>query len=81
MLYNNISQQQKEHPDVFFTVAGDFKQIRLKSVLPKFYQHVNVATRKSNMLELLYSIIKDRYKAVPLLHIGTSHSHHAHTSI
>lgn len=46
VLYNNISQQQKEQPDAFFIAAGDFNQARLKSVLPKFYQHVNVATRK-----------------------------------
>lgn len=41
----NISEEQKEHPDAFFIVAGDFNQASLSFVLPKFYQHVNVAFR------------------------------------
>lgn len=41
-LHDNISEQQTKHPKAFFIVAGDFNQARLKSVLPKFYQHVKL---------------------------------------
>lgn len=71
-LYNIISEQQKTYPDAFFIAAGDFNQASLKSVLPRFYQHVNIATRGENTLDLVYTNIKDSYKAVSLPHIGTS---------
>ncbi|KAK0143163.1 hypothetical protein N1851_018714 [Merluccius polli] len=64
-LYNNISEKQQEHPDAF-------NQASLTSVLPKFYQHVNVATRGNNTLDLVYTNIKNSYKAEPLPHIGNS---------
>ncbi len=44
-LYSAISEQQTNNPDGFFIIAGDFNPANLKTVLPKFYQHVNFATR------------------------------------
>ena len=46
----HISKQQMVHPDAFFITAGDFNQESLKSVLPKFYQHVNISTKGMNTL-------------------------------
>lgn len=37
----------------------------LKTVLPKFYQHVNFATTGVNTLDLAYTNIRDSYKAAP----------------
>ena len=71
-LYNNISEQQLVHPDALFITAGDFNQASLKSVLPKFYQHVNIATRGMNTLDLVYTNVKNAYKAAPLPHVGNS---------
>lgn len=68
----NISVQQMAHPDAFFIVAGDFNQAILKSVLPKFYKHVNFATRGKNTLDLVYTNIKNSYRAAALPHIGSS---------
>ncbi|KAK0141960.1 RNA-directed DNA polymerase from mobile element jockey [Merluccius polli] len=71
-LYTNISETQTDHPDAFFIIAGDFNQASLKSVMPKFYQHVNIATRGENTLDLVYTNIKDSYRAAPLPHVGSS---------
>ncbi|KAI4887034.1 hypothetical protein NFI96_005191 [Prochilodus magdalenae] len=49
-LYSAISGLQNTHPDGLFIVAGDFNHVNLKSVLPKFHQHVNFATRGANAL-------------------------------
>ncbi len=40
-LYSTISEQQTNNPDRLFIIAGDFNHANLKTVLPKFYQHVN----------------------------------------
>ncbi|KAK1790105.1 hypothetical protein P4O66_002411 [Electrophorus voltai] len=45
-LYGAISELQSVHPDGLFIVAGYFNHANLKSVLPKFHQHVNFATRE-----------------------------------
>ncbi len=54
-LYSAISEQQTNNPDGFFIVAGDFNHANLKTVLPKFYQHVNFAIRGNNTLDCLYN--------------------------
>ncbi len=41
-LYCAISEQQTKNPNGFFIIAGDFNHANLKTVLPKFYQHVNL---------------------------------------
>lgn len=72
ILHNNISEHQKDYPDAFFIVAGDFNQASLASVMPKFYQHVDVVTRGQNTLDLVYMNIKHSYKAAILPHFGNS---------
>ncbi len=52
-------------PDGFFIIAGDFNHANLKTVLPKFYQHVNFATRGNNTLDFVYTTVKHAYKAEP----------------
>ncbi len=71
-LYCAISEQQTNNPDGFFIIAGDFNHANLKTVLPKFYQHVNFATRGNNTLDLVYTTEKNAYKAVPRPHLGYS---------
>ena len=44
-LHNAISKQQTLTPEAAFIVAGDFNHSNLKSVLPKFRQHVSCPTR------------------------------------
>ncbi|KAK0146755.1 hypothetical protein N1851_013962 [Merluccius polli] len=58
LLLDIINKQQLAHPDGVFIVAGDFNQACLKTVLPKFIQHVKFATRGENTLDHVYSNIK-----------------------
>lgn len=58
--------------DTFFIVLGDFNHVNLKTVLPKFYQHINFAIRENNTLDKAYTNSKGAYKAYPLPHLGTS---------
>ncbi|XP_058650447.1 uncharacterized protein LOC131551470 [Onychostoma macrolepis] len=71
-LYSAISEQQTNNPDGFFIIAGDFNHANLKTVLPKFYQHVNFATRGNNTLDFVYTTVKSAYKAEPRPHLGYS---------
>ncbi|KAL0202652.1 hypothetical protein M9458_000670, partial [Cirrhinus mrigala] len=71
-LYSAISEQQTNNPYGFFIIAGDYNHANLKSVLPKFYQHVNFATRGNNTLDLVYTTVKNAYKAEPRPHLGYS---------
>ncbi len=68
-LYSAISEQQTNNPDGFFIIAGDFNHANLKTVLPKFYQHVNFATRGNNTLDFVYK--KSHTKLNPALTSGT----------
>ncbi|KAL0159498.1 hypothetical protein M9458_043223, partial [Cirrhinus mrigala] len=60
------------YSDSFFIIASDFNHANLKSVLPKFYQHVNFATRGNNTLEFVYTTNKNAYRAEPRPHLGYS---------
>ncbi len=53
-----IGEQQTNNPDSFFLIAGDFNHANLKTVLPKFYQHVNFATKGNNTLDFVYTTVK-----------------------
>ena len=46
-------------------IAGDFNKACLKTVLPKFNQHIKCATRGENTLDHVYSKIKHAYGATP----------------
>ncbi len=58
-LYSAISEQQTNNPNGFFIIAGDFNHANLKTVLPKFYQHVNFATMGNNTLDFVYTTEKN----------------------
>lgn len=60
-----ISDLKTVHPCIFFIVAEDFNYVNLKSVLPKFRQHVNFTALGTNTLDLIY-------KTAPLPQLGCS---------
>ncbi|KAL0173817.1 hypothetical protein M9458_029785, partial [Cirrhinus mrigala] len=72
LLLNTMNEQQRAHPYGAHIIAGDFNKANLKSVLPKFYQHVKCSTRGENTLDHVYSNIKHAYRAIPLPHLGRS---------
>ena len=61
-----------KQPDGIFIVAGDFNQTDLRTVLPKFHQHVHIPTRGSNTLDHVYTNIPGSYKALPCSHFDLS---------
>ncbi|XP_072362773.1 uncharacterized protein [Scyliorhinus torazame] len=71
-LYTVINNYETEHPETLFIVAGDFNKANLKSVLPKFYQHISCPTRGDNTLDHCYSKIKGAYRSIPRPHFGKS---------
>ncbi|KAK3569956.1 hypothetical protein QTP86_007786, partial [Hemibagrus guttatus] len=71
-LYGAIGELQNAHLDGLFIIAGDFNHVNLKSVLPKFHQHVDFATRGTNTLDLIYTNIPSTYRAEPHSHFGYS---------
>ena len=72
VLLNTRNEQQRAHPDGVHIIAGDFNRANLKTVLPKFYQHVKCSTRGKNTLDHVYTNIKHAYRAIPLPHLGPS---------
>ena len=65
-LYAAISKQQACYPVAVFIIAGDFNHSNLKTVLPKYYQHVSCPPRGDKTLDHNYTNINDAYKALPL---------------
>ncbi|KAK3507001.1 hypothetical protein QTP70_034973 [Hemibagrus guttatus] len=60
-------------PDGLFIIGGDFNHANLKSVLCKFHQHVDFATRGVNALDLVYTNIPSMYCAEPWPHLSYSY--------
>ena len=71
-LHAAISKQQTAHPEAAFIVAGDFNHCKLKTVLPKFHQHVSCHTRGDKTLDHVYTNIDGAYIVTPLPHLGQS---------
>lgn len=53
-LHSAISKQENTYPKAAHIIAGDFNHADLKSVLPKFEQHIKCATRGENTLDKAY---------------------------
>ncbi|CDQ76805.1 unnamed protein product [Oncorhynchus mykiss] len=64
-LYLTLCKLETIHPEAAFIVAGDFNKANLKTRLPKFYQHIDCATRGGKTLDHCYSNFRDAYKALP----------------
>ncbi|KAI4889154.1 hypothetical protein NFI96_009762 [Prochilodus magdalenae] len=72
LLHDAISKQETAHPDAVFIVAGDFNHCNLRTVLPKYHQHVSFPTRENNILDQVYSNVRGGYKAAARPHFGRS---------
>uniref|UniRef100_A0A8C6LAW8 Reverse transcriptase domain-containing protein n=1 Tax=Nothobranchius furzeri TaxID=105023 RepID=A0A8C6LAW8_NOTFU len=71
-LYYKISEQQQTYPEGVHIIAGDFNKACLRTVLSKFVQHVKCPTRGNNILDHVYTNIKQAYKSVSLPPLGKS---------
>ncbi|XP_054631629.1 uncharacterized protein LOC129181035 [Dunckerocampus dactyliophorus] len=70
LLHDIIDKHETKHPDTVFIISGDFNHCNLRTVLPKYYQHVSFPTRENNILDQVYSNMKGALKAVPRPHFG-----------
>ncbi len=57
---------------LLFIVVGDFNHSNLKTVLPKFHQHLSCHTRGDKTLDHVYTNIAGAYIATSLAHLGQS---------
>ncbi len=71
-LYGNISEQETMHPDAAFVVTGDFNKANLRTIAPKYFQHITINTRGDRVLDHCYSPFRDAYKSLPRPPFGKS---------
>eukprot|EP00061_Rhincodon_typus_P003753 g20888.t1 len=71
-IYTVTNNLGMEYSETLFIVASDFNQAKLKSVLPKYHQHVSRPSRGPNTLEHCYTTIKDTYCSIPCPQFGKS---------
>ena len=71
-LSDTVTKFENDHPDAVSIVAGDFNHTNMKTVLPKYYQHVSCPTRGDKILDHCYSTIKNAYRSMPRPHYGRS---------
>ena len=71
-LSDTVTKFENDHPDAASIVAGDFNHTNMKTVLPKYYQHVSCPTRGDKILDHCYSTIKNAYRSMPRPHYGRS---------
>ena len=69
-LHWTLCKLETTYPEAAFIVAGDFNKANLKTRLPKFYQHIERATRAGKNLDHCYSNFND--KALPRPPFGKS---------
>lgn len=50
-LHENICSLQNNHPDAFNVIAGDFNNVNLMDITPRFYQYVTIVTGGNNTLD------------------------------
>lgn len=72
LLHDVITGQMQDYPEGTFLVAGDFNKACLKTLLLRFVQYEQGPTRGENILDRVYSNLKQAYRTVPLPHPGTS---------
>ena len=72
LLHTAIDNQQTTYPEAVHIIAGDLNHFDLRTILPKYHQHIKCATRGENILDKVYSTIKHGFRAEPLPHLGQS---------
>ena len=66
-LHWTLCKLDTTYPEAAFIVAGDFNKANLKTRLPKFYQHIECATRAGKTLDHCYSNFRNANKPAPPL--------------
>ncbi|XP_060759907.1 uncharacterized protein LOC132870292 [Neoarius graeffei] len=75
LLHDIIGKYGTTHPDAVFIVAGDFNHCSLRTVLPKYHQHLSFPTRiscdtiKGRSAEALVSVLNSETSSLRELHL------------
>lgn len=69
ILQSSVNKLLSTHPDGIFIVAGDFNHDNLRTVLPKFYQHVTCPTRGDKTLFTMFTVTSEGHTRSPLIPI------------
>ena len=67
-----LCKLETTYPEAVFIVAGYFNQANLKTKLPKFYHHIECASRAGKILDHCDSNFRDAYKPLPRPPFGKS---------
>lgn len=70
-----------QHPEAFIIISGDYNHVTLESTLAAFHQAVNCPTRNNRSIDLLYTNVRDAYRATPLLPFGKSDHNLVHLQL
>ena len=60
-LFEIIDKTETSRPEATFVVAGDFNTANVKKVLQKYYQHISWPTGGGNILDHVYSPLRNGY--------------------
>jgi hypothetical protein len=71
-LADKINTIETANPDSTVLVLGDFNHANLRTVLPKYTQHVTCPTRGDKVLDHCYSTIPGAYRSVRRAPLGRS---------
>ena len=71
-LADQITDEERKHPDSLLIVLGDFNRANLSRELPRYRQQVKCPTRDKNTLDHCYIVLKDSYRSVPRAALGLS---------
>uniref|UniRef100_A0A665T724 Reverse transcriptase domain-containing protein n=1 Tax=Echeneis naucrates TaxID=173247 RepID=A0A665T724_ECHNA len=71
-IHTVTARLQTQHPEAFIIISGDFNHATLDSTLAAFYQAVDCPTRNNKTIDLLYTNVRDAYRATPLPPLGKS---------
>lgn len=71
-LYKHICEQETAHPEAASIVTGDFNKANLRTIAPKYFQHITTNTRGDRILDHCYSPFRDGYKSLPRSPFGKS---------
>eukprot|EP00061_Rhincodon_typus_P009385 g32854.t1 len=71
-IYTVTNTLETKFPEALLIVAGDFNQVNLMQVMPKYHQHISCPIRGPNILDHCYTTIKVAYHSIPRPHFRQS---------
>ncbi len=71
-LYGHLCKQETVHPDTAFFITRDFNKADLRTIAPKFFQHISCNTHGERTLDHCYFPFRNAFKSLPRPLLGKS---------